>query len=282
MKQYLDLVRRTLDEGYRHAPDTERTGTGCVRILGPQLRFNLKERFPLLTTRTVDWNTTVRELLWFLSGSTNYKTGHPSLEKWWQRDANPRGELGPIYGHQWRKLQVDQLEHVINSIQTHAGSRRHVVSLWNVEHLSKQELQCCHGLGVVFTVQDGDLHCNHFQRSGDLMLGVPVNIASYALLTHIIAKICGLGVGEYIHTIADAHIYDNQVPAARELIERLPQPQNTHVKLSKYVTKENILALKTKLDVGDFRLEGYAPQGPLSTKIPLNTTTVNDGEKEKP
>ena len=236
MRTYLDLLQRVLDEG---SEKQDRTGTGTLSVFGHQMRFDLAEGFPLLTTKRVHVRSVVAELLWFLRGSTNVKWLHEQGVTIWDEWADTSGELGPIYGYQWRSWptpdgrHVDQIAAVINSIRTNPDSRRHLVSAWNVGDLDQMALPPCHTL-FQFYVADRKLSCQMYQRSADVFLGVPFNIASYALLTHLVAQVCDLGVGDFVHTLGDAHLYLNHVEQAHEQLRREPRslPQlslNPHV-----------------------------------------------------
>jgi thymidylate synthase len=226
MKQYLDLVQRVLDEGVTKA---DRTGTGTISVFGHQMRFDLAEGFPLLTTKKLHTRSIFGELLWFLRGSTNVDWLHDNGISIWDEWAGPDGELGPIYGYQWRSWptpdggHVDQIKAVIESIRTNPDSRRHIVSAWNVGQLSQMALPPCHAF-FQFYVVDGKLSCQLYQRSADVFLGVPFNIASYALLTHLIAQITGLEVGDFVHTLGDTHLYLNHLEQARLQLTREPRP----------------------------------------------------------
>jgi thymidylate synthase len=225
VEQYLDLLRRTLDEGVRKE---DRTGTGTLSVFGHQMRFDLGDGFPLVTTKKVHVPSVVGELLWFVRGDTNVAWLHEHGVTIWDEWADGTGDLGPIYGYQWRSWpapdgrHVDQLAAVIESIRDDPDSRRHVVSAWNVADLPRMALQPCHAL-FQFYVADGRLSCQLYQRSGDLFLGVPFNIASYALLTHMVAQVTDLEVGEFVHTLGDAHLYLNHLDQAREQLTREPR-----------------------------------------------------------
>ena len=226
VRQYLDLVQRILDEGARKS---DRTGTGTLSVFGHQLRFDLDDGFPLVTTKKVHVRSLVAELLWFLRGDTNVGWLHEHGVTIWDEWADVNGDLGPIYGHQWRSWptpdgrRIDQLRHVVEQIKTDPDSRRHIVSAWNVADLDAMALTPCHAL-FQFYVADGRLSCQLYQRSADVFLGVPFNIASYALLTHMVAQVTGLRAGDFIHTFGDAHLYLNHVDQARELVSREPRP----------------------------------------------------------
>ncbi|MEM9121712.1 MAG: thymidylate synthase, partial [Pseudomonadota bacterium] len=226
MKAYLDLVQEVFDHG-TDRPD--RTGTGTRSVFGRQLRFNLSEGFPLVTTKRVHLKSVVHELLWFLRGETNIgylKANNVSI---WDEWADEEGELGPVYGAQWRSWPgrdgetIDQIKEVLELIRSDPGSRRLVVSAWNVADLPHMALAPCHCL-FQFYVADGRLSCQLYQRSADLFLGVPFNIASYALLTHMIAHVCELEVGDFVHTFGDTHLYVNHFDQARQQLARRPLP----------------------------------------------------------
>ena len=225
MKQYLDLLRHVLEHGTEKA---DRTGTGTRSVFGWQMRFNLDQGFPLVTTKKLHLRSIVHELLWFLKGETNiaYLKGHKVGI--WDEWADAAGELGPVYGKQWRRwaaadgTEIDQIRWVVDEIKRNPDSRRLIVSAWNVADLPQMALMPCHTL-FQFYVADGRLSCQLYQRSGDIFLGVPFNIASYALLTHMVAQACGLGVGDFVHTLGDAHLYSNHYEQAREQLARAPR-----------------------------------------------------------
>lgn len=225
MKQYLDLLDRVLTDGVEKA---DRTGTGTLSVFGHQMRFDLSEGFPLLTTKKLHTRSIFGELLWFLRGSTNVAWLHENNISIWDEWADPSGELGPIYGYQWRSWptpdggQVDQIKAVIDSIRDNPDSRRHIVSAWNVGQLDQMALPPCHAF-FQFYVADGKLSCQLYQRSADVFLGVPFNIASYGLLTHLIAQMTGLGVGDFVHTLGDAHLYLNHLDQAKLQLSRAPR-----------------------------------------------------------
>jgi thymidylate synthase len=226
VQQYLDLLQRTLDEGARK---DDRTGTGTLSVFGHQMRFDLRAGFPLVTTKKVHFRSVVGELLWFVRGESNVRSLQEQGITIWDEWADERGELGPIYGHQWRSWpssdgrRIDQLAAVIDQIRDDPDSRRHVVSAWNVADIPEMALAPCHAL-FQFYVADGRLSCQLYQRSGDLFLGVPFNIASYALLTHMVAQVTDLEVGDFVHTLGDAHLYLNHLDPAREQLTRDPRP----------------------------------------------------------
>ncbi|HEX7340828.1 MAG TPA: thymidylate synthase [Rhodanobacteraceae bacterium] len=225
MRTYLDLLRHVLEHG---TPKSDRTGTGTLSVFGYQMRFDLADGFPLLTTKKVHFKSVVHELLWFLRGDTNTAYLKANGVSIWDEWADADGNLGPVYGAQWRAWPtadggvVDQIAWVIDEIRRNPDSRRLVVSAWNVGELPKMALQPCHAL-FQFHVAVGKLSCQLYQRSGDVFLGVPFNIASYALLTHMIAQVCGLEPGTFVHTLGDAHLYSNHLEQAREQLTRTPR-----------------------------------------------------------
>ncbi|MDP7329616.1 MAG: thymidylate synthase, partial [Candidatus Thalassarchaeaceae archaeon] len=224
MQTYLDLLRRILDEGVERG---DRTGTGTKSVFGHQMRFDLSQGFPAVTTKKLHWPSIIHELLWFLSGDTNVRYLQENKVRIWNEWADEEGNLGPVYGKQWRKWEtkdgriIDQISEAIDLIKTNPSSRRILVSAWNVGELDDMALMPCHAF-FQFYVADGKLSCQLYQRSADVFLGVPFNIASYALLTHLMAQVCELGVGEFIHTIGDAHLYLNHLDQAREQVSREP------------------------------------------------------------
>ena len=226
MRPYLDLLRHVLDHG---AEKSDRTGTGTRSVFGWQMRFDLAQGFPLVTTKKLHLRSIVHELLWFLKGETNTAYLKQHGVSIWDEWADADGELGPVYGKQWRRWadgrggEIDQIRWVIDEIRRNPDSRRLVVSAWNVADLPAMALQPCHAL-FQFYVVDGRLSCQLYQRSGDIFLGVPFNIASYALLTHMVAQATGLGVGDFVHTLGDAHLYSNHFDQAREQLSREPRP----------------------------------------------------------
>ncbi|WNC13494.1 thymidylate synthase [Brevibacillus brevis] len=226
MKQYLDLCRRILDEG---VTKEDRTGTGTISIFGHQMRFDLSEGFPLVTTKKLHTKSIFHELLWFLSGDTNIRYLQENGVRIWNEWADENGDLGPVYGKQWRSFAgrdgktVDQIQWVIDEIKRNPDSRRLVVSAWNPAELDKMALPPCHLL-FQFYVANGKLSCQLYQRSGDTFLGVPFNIASYALLTHMIAHVTGLEAGDFVHTLGDAHLYLNHVEQVKLQMTREPKP----------------------------------------------------------
>ncbi len=226
MKAYLDLLREVLEEG---TVKEDRTGTGTRSVFGRQLRFDLREGFPAVTTKKLAWKTMATELLWFLRGDTNLAFLHQHKVKIWDEWADENGDLGPVYGAQWRSWRgadgqvVDQIANVVQQIRQNPDSRRLIVSAWNVGELEQMKLPPCHLL-FQFYVAEGRLSCQLYQRSADLFLGVPFNIASYALLTHMIAQICALEVGDFVHTFGDAHVYSNHVEQVQLQLSRTPGP----------------------------------------------------------
>jgi thymidylate synthase len=225
VKTYLDLLDHVLTRGVEKS---DRTGTGTLSTFGYQMRFDLREGFPLLTTKKLHTRSIIAELLWFMQGSTNVKWLHEQGVTIWDEWADADGELGPIYGYQWRSWptpsgdHIDQLAGVINSIKSVPDSRRHIVSAWNVADLPEMALPPCHAL-FQFYVAQGRLSCQLYQRSADIFLGVPFNIASYALLTHMVAQVCGLEVGDFVHTLGDAHLYLNHLDQAKLQLRREPR-----------------------------------------------------------
>ncbi|MBT6724928.1 MAG: thymidylate synthase [Planctomycetaceae bacterium] len=225
MQQYLDLMRRILDEG---AEKTDRTGTGTKSVFGHQMRFDLSTTFPLLTTKKLHLRSIIHELLWFLTGDTNVKYLHENKVTIWDEWADDLGNLGPVYGHQWRQWEsadgrvIDQITQVIEQIKTNPDSRRMIVSAWNVGDIDKMALPPCHLL-FQFYVAEGKLSCQLYQRSADVFLGVPFNIASYSLLCMMMAQVCGLKPGEFVHTLGDAHLYSNHLEQTELQLSRDPR-----------------------------------------------------------
>lgn len=254
MQQYLDLIQRVLAEGV-HKED--RTGTGTISVFGHQMRFNLEDGFPLVTTKKLHLKSIVYELLWFLKGSTNVKYLQDNGVRIWNEWAKEDGELGPIYGYQWRSWpdyyggHIDQMKQVIDSLKNNPDSRRHIVSAWNVGQIDKMQLPPCHIL-FQFYVANGRLSCQLYQRSADIFLGVPFNIASYALLTIMIAHTCGLMPGDFVHTLGDAHIYCNHIEQVKLQISREPRPLPV-MKINPNVRNIDDFSFE------DFELTGYDP-----------------------
>lgn len=229
MRAYLDLMQELLAQG---TPKGDRTGTGTRSLFGRQLRFDLRQGFPLVTTKKVHLKSVIAELLWFIAGDTNAKTLQDQGVRIWNEWADEAGELGPVYGHQWRSWPdreggtIDQLSDVVAQIKRNPDSRRLIVSAWNVADLPRMALPPCHLL-FQFYVAEGRLSCQLYQRSADLFLGVPFNIASYALLTHMVAQVTGLEVGDFVHTFGDVHLYENHVEQAQLQLSREPKPLPT-------------------------------------------------------
>lgn len=240
MKQYQELLQRILDTGVRKE---DRTGTGTLSVFAHQMRFNLQEGFPLLTTKKLHTKSIIHELLWFLKGDTNTAYLHDNKVTIWDEWADENGDLGPIYGKQWRAWEakdgrvIDQIGELIEQIKKTPDSRRLLVSAWNVGDLDKMALPPCHII-FQFYVANNRLSCQLYQRSADVFLGIPFNIASYALLTHMIAQVCGLGVGEFIHTTGDTHLYLNHIEQARLQLSRTPYKLPT-LKLNESITNIN-------------------------------------------
>lgn len=262
MRAYLDLLDHVLHHG---TDKTDRTGTGTKSVFGWQMRFDLKQGFPLVTTKKVHWKSVVHELIWFLRGDTNIGYLKEHGVSIWDEWADAEGDLGPVYGRQWRAWPiadggtVDQIRWVVDEIRRNPDSRRLIVSAWNVGELPKMALMPCHTL-FQFYVADGKLSCQLYQRSGDIFLGVPFNIASYALLTHMVAHVCGLGVGDFVHTLGDAHLYSNHVEQARLQLGREPKP------LPRVVLDPRVLTLED-FRFEDIVLEGYAPHPAIKAPV---------------
>lgn len=226
MQQYLNLLKHVKDVGFKKE---DRTGTGTLSVFGYQMRFNLSDGFPILTTKKIHLKSVIHELLWFLSGNTNIEYLKENNVTIWDEWADENGNLGPVYGHQWRSWDaadgssVDQIADLINQIKTNPDSRRLIVSAWNVGEIAKMKLPPCHAF-FQFYVANNKLSCQLYQRSADIFLGVPFNISSYALLTMMIAQVCDLKLGDFIHTLGDAHIYLNHMDQVKEQLERSPKP----------------------------------------------------------
>lgn len=254
MKQYLDLLQEIMDHG---TVKSDRTGVGTKSIFGHQMRFDLSEGFPLLTTKKVHLRSIIHELLWFISGDTNIGYLHDNKVSIWDEWADANGDLGPVYGKQWRSWDtpdgrsIDQLSEVIETIKRNPDSRRMIVCAWNPSDVDKMALPPCHCF-FQFYVAEGRLSCQLYQRSADTFLGVPFNIASYALLTMMIAQVCGLKPGEFVHTTGDTHIYLNHFDQVREQLSRTPRPLPV-MKLNPEV--KDIFRFRYE----DFTLEGYDP-----------------------
>jgi len=262
MKQYLDLMRHVLEHGARK---TDRTGTGTLSTFGWQMRFDLRQGFPLLTTKKVHLKSIIYELLWFLRGDTNVRWLQQHGVTIWDEWADDRGELGPVYGSQWRSWpspdgsSIDQISRVVESIRTRPDSRRHIVTAWNPAEIDKMKLPPCHAL-FQFHVAAGELSCQLYQRSADIFLGVPFNIASYALLTMMTAQVTGLRCGEFIHVLGDAHLYANHLEQAKQQLSRAPRPlPRMHLNPA----ARDIFGFRYE----DFIIEGYDPHPAIKAPI---------------
>lgn len=258
MKEYLDCLRMVLDKGSR---STDRTGVGTVKYFGPQMEFDLAEGFPLVTTKRLHLKSIIHELLWFLAGETNIRYLKENGVRIWDEWADENGDLGPVYGSQWRKWrtfreeggtfvtgEIDQIENLIGMIRQSPDSRRMVVTAWNPAEVGRMALPPCHTLWQVM-VENGRLHLKLYQRSGDMFLGVPFNIASYALLTHMLAHVTGLTPGRFIHTMGDAHIYLNHMEQVETQLAREPRP------------RPNLIIRRAVKSIFDFRYEDFEFQG---------------------
>ena len=262
MKQYLDLMRHVMAEGH---DKSDRTGTGTRSVFGYQMRFDLSEGFPLLTTKKLHLRSIIHELLWFLKGDTNIKYLKDNQVSIWDEWADENGELGPVYGYQWRSWptpdgqHIDQIQNIIQQIKNSPDSRRIIVSAWNPALIDQMALPPCHAL-FQFYVADGKLSCQLYQRSADIFLGVPFNIASYALLTLMVAQVCGLKAGEFIHTFGDAHIYSNHFEQVELQLSREPRALPP-MKLNPEVN--DLFAFKFE----DFELTDYDPHPHIAGKV---------------
>ena len=262
MKQYLELLKDVMENG---AQKGDRTGTGTKSVFGRQTRFDLSKGFPLLTTKKVHLKSVIYELLWFLRGDSNVKYLQDNGVTIWDEWADENGELGPVYGVQWRSWpapngdSIDQITELIDQIKTNPNSRRLIVSAWNVPFINKMKLPPCHCL-FQFYVADGKLSCQLYQRSCDLFLGVPFNIASYALLTMMIAQVCDLEPGEFIHSFGDLHIYNNHFEQVAEQLSREPRP------LPKMIINPEVKDI-FDFKYEDFKLEGYDPHPAIKAPI---------------
>ncbi len=262
MRQYLDLLSHVLENGTLKG---DRTGTGTLSVFGHQMRFDLAQGFPAITTKKLHMKSVIGELIWFLRGDTNVGWLHEHGVTIWDEWADEHGDLGPVYGHQWRSWptpdgrSVDQIATVIESIRTNPDSRRHIVSAWNVADIESMALPPCHTM-FQFYVADGKLSCQLYQRSADVFLGVPFNIASYALLTHMVAQVTGLEVGDFVHTLGDAHLYANHLEQARLQLTREPRPLPT-LRLDTSVTELDAF------DLEHIAVEGYDPHPGIKAPI---------------
>ena len=262
MKQYLDLLNKIITEGTKKE---DRTGTGTLSIFGHQMRFNMADGFPLLTTKKLHLKSIIYELLWFLKGDTNVKYLQEHGVRIWNEWADENGELGPVYGHQWRSWPdynggyIDQIQNVINQIKNNPDSRRMIVSAWNVAEIDTMHLPPCHCL-FQFYVANGKLSLQLYQRSADTFLGVPFNIASYALLLLMMAQVCNLEPGEFIHTTGDTHIYLNHIEQVKEQLSRTPR------ELPRMILNPDVKDLFA-FDYDDFKLENYNPLPHIAGKV---------------
>ena len=262
MRTYLDLMQRVLDEG---VPKQDRTGTGTLSLFGAQLRFNLEEGFPLVTTKKLHLKSIIHELIWFLAGDTNIKYLKENGVSIWDEWADEHGDLGPVYGRQWRSWArpdggvVDQIAELLVEIRRNPDSRRLIVSAWNPADIPNMALAPCHCL-FQFHVANGRLSCQLYQRSADLFLGVPFNIASYALLTHMIAQVTGLKAGDFVHSFGDVHLYSNHLEQARLQLTREPRPL-PQLKLNPAVT--DLFAFRFE----DVSIEGYHPHPAIKAPV---------------
>jgi thymidylate synthase len=262
MQQYLDLLQKILDEGHQKS---DRTGTGTISLFGYQMRFNLQDGFPLLTSKKLHTRSIIHELLWFLQGDTNIRYLKQHEVRIWDEWADEDGNLGPVYGHQWRSWPtadgrtIDQITNLINQIKKNPDSRRLIVSAWNVGDIEKMALPPCHCL-FQFYVADGKLSCQLYQRSADTFLGVPFNIASYALLTMMVAQVCDLQLGEFVHSFGDVHLYNDHIEQARLQLTREPRalPQ---MKINPEV--KDIFGFT----IEDFELVNYDPHPHIKAKV---------------
>ncbi len=262
MRQYLDLMQHVLDHGTKKS---DRTGTGTTSVFGYQMRFDLSQGFPLVTTKKCHLKSIIHELLWFLQGSTNIKYLKDNGVSIWDEWADENGNLGPVYGKQWRSWEaidgrvIDQIKIAVDQLKNNPDSRRIIVSAWNVGELDKMALAPCHAF-FQFYVADGKLSCQLYQRSADIFLGVPFNIASYALLTMMMAQVCGLQYGDFVHTFGDAHLYSNHMEQTALQLSREPRPLPT-MKINPAV--KDIFSFKFE----DFTLEGYDPHPAIKAPV---------------
>ncbi len=262
MRAYLDLMQHVLDHGTRKS---DRTGTGTLSVFGYQMRFDLAQGFPLVTTKKCHLKSIIHELLWFLQGDTNIQYLKENGVSIWDEWADERGDLGPVYGKQWRSWAapdgrtIDQIRIAVDQIRSNPDSRRIIVSAWNVADLDRMALAPCHAF-FQFYVADGKLSCQLYQRSADIFLGVPFNIASYALLTLMMARVCNLKPGDFVHTFGDAHLYSNHLEQARLQLSRMPRPLPT-MRINPAV--KDILGFR----YDDFTLEGYDPYPAIKAPV---------------
>jgi thymidylate synthase len=262
MRQYLDLMRHVLKHGTTKA---DRTGTGTTSVFGYQMRFNLQDGFPLVTTKKCHLRSIIHELLWFLQGDTNIKYLKDNGVSIWDEWADEQGNLGPVYGKQWRSWEavdgrvIDQIKIAVDTLKKNPDSRRIIVSAWNVGEIDRMALAPCHAF-FQFYVADGKLSCQLYQRSADIFLGVPFNIASYALLTMMMAQVCGLEYGDFVHTFGDAHLYSNHMEQTQLQLSREPRPLPT-MRINPEV--KDILGFKYE----DFTLEGYDPHPAIKAPV---------------
>lgn len=262
MQQYLDLLRKIKNDGTFRG---DRTGTGTYSIFGHQMRFNLADGFPMVTTKKLHLRSIIHELLWFVAGDTNIKYLKENGVSIWDDWADKNGDLGPVYGHQWRSWPtpdgrtVDQITNLVEQIKTNPNSRRHIVSAWNVADVDDMALPPCHCL-FQFYVAEGKLSCQLYQRSADVFLGVPFNIASYALLTHMIAQVCDLAVGDFVHTFGDAHLYSNHIEQAELQLTREP------LKLPTLHLNPDVRDLFA-FTADDIRIDGYTSHAHIKAPV---------------
>lgn len=262
MKQYLDLMQHVLDNGTQKH---DRTGTGTISVFGHQMRFNLEEGFPLVTTKKLHLRSILHELIWFLKGETNIKYLKENGVSIWDEWADENGELGPVYGYQWRSWptpdggHIDQISQVVDQLKNNPDSRRIIVSAWNVPYIEQMALPPCHSF-FQFYVADGKLSCQLYQRSADIFLGVPFNIASYALLTLMMAQVCNLKPGDFVHTFGDAHLYNNHIEQTKLQLSREP---HALPKLNINPKVNNIFDFKFE----DFTLENYNPHPHIKAPV---------------
>lgn len=262
MQQYLNLMQHILDHGIKKS---DRTGTGTISVFGYQMRFDLQKGFPVVTTKKLHLRSIIHELLWFLKGDTNIQYLKENGVRIWDEWADENGDLGPVYGYQWRNWptpdgrHIDQITQLINQIKKNPDSRRLIVSAWNVADIEKMALPPCH-MNIQFYVAEGKLSCQLYQRSADVFLGVPFNIASYALLTMMIAQVCDLQLGEFVHTFGDAHLYTNHLEQAQLQLSRTPRPL-PQMRINPDV--KDILGFKYE----DFILENYNPHPHIKASV---------------